>query len=362
MLYNLFAEYSNQGGILNLFRYLTFRSGGAILTAMLLSFFFTPHVIRILKRLQKEGQPIRQDGPKEHLITKKGTPTMGGVMILLCIIISSLLWADLSNIYVWIVLATAIFFGGIGFWDDFLKLTKNSSRGLKSRHKFLLQMFFSMIMGYLIYDNCPEEYQNRLAFPFFKDALLYLGFFSLLFVAIVITGSSNAVNLTDGLDGLAIVPSIIAFASFGLIAYIVGRVDYTDYLHLNYIPGTGELAVICAAMIGSGLGFLWYNAPPAQVFMGDTGSLALGAMLGVISVITKHEIVLAIIGGLFVMEALSVIMQVMVYKKTGKRIFLMAPIHHHFEKKGWSEATIVIRFWIIAFIFALIGLASLKIR
>lgn len=362
MLYNLLVPFADQIQFFNLFRYLTFRSGGAILTALIISFVIGPSVIRWLKSKQREGQPIRDDGPESHLLTKKGTPTMGGVMILLSVGISTLLWADLSNVFVWIVLAVTLGYGLIGFSDDYLKLTKRNSKGLSSRQKILAQTCIAVVAIVAIQPHFPLHYQSHIAVPFFKDVLFDAGLFFIVFGAFVMVGSSNAVNLTDGLDGLAIVPIMIVSGCFALIAYLVGNSVFAGYLQLHYIPGSGELAIFCAALIGAGLGFLWFNAPPAMVFMGDTGSLAFGGALGVISIITKHEFVLAIMGGLFVMEALSVVIQVVSFKCTGKRVFKMAPIHHHFEKLGWSEPTVVIRFWIIAIIFALIGLSTLKLR
>lgn len=362
MLYNLLVPLIEQHPFLNLFRYLSFRSGGAVFTALILSFYFGPRIIRWLKSKQADGQPIRSDGPQSHLLTKKGTPTMGGVMILLSVAVSTLLWADLSNRYVWIVLLVTLGFGAIGFADDYLKLTKKNSNGLSSRRKSLCQIAVALLAAIAIQSVAPPELATHIAIPFFKRILIDAGALYTIFVLIVLVGASNAVNLTDGLDGLAIVPIMIVAGCFALIVYLVGNIKFADYLQLHYVPGSGELAVFCAALVGASLGFLWFNAPPAQVFMGDTGSLAFGGSLGAISVITKHEFVLAILGGLFVIEALSVIIQVLYYKRTKKRIFLMAPIHHHFEKKGWSEPTIVIRFWIIACIFALIGLSTLKIR
>jgi len=362
MLYNLLAPLAKQYDILNLFRYLTFRSGGAVFTALILSFIIGPKIIRWLKSKQAEGQPIRLDGPESHLVTKKGTPTMGGSMILLAVSISTLLWADLTNVYVWIVLLVTLAFGFIGFIDDFLKLTKRNSKGLSSRRKLVAQAMISIVAALAIQYVAPPALAGQIAVPFFKHILIDAGILYFPFVMIVMIGASNAVNLTDGLDGLAIVPIMIVAGCFALIAYLVGNHVFADYLQVHYVPGAGELAVFCSALVGASLGFLWFNAPPAQVFMGDTGSLAFGGSLGAISVVTRHEFVLAIIGGLFVVEAVSVIIQVASYKMTGKRIFRMAPIHHHFEKLGWKEPTIVIRFWIVACIFALLGLATLKLR
>lgn len=335
---------------------------GAVLTALFISFAFGNPVIRWLKSKQGEGQPIRLDGPESHLLTKKGTPTMGGALILMALTISTLLWSDLSNVYVWVVLLITLGFGALGAYDDFLKLTKRSSDGLSGKKKLLLQGGLSLIATYIIVSLSKEAIAYSVAVPFFKEILINLGPFFYVFSAVVIIGASNAVNLTDGLDGLAIVPVMIAAACFALISYLVGNAVFANYLQINHVPNVGELCIFCGSLVGAGLGFLWYNAPPAKVFMGDTGSLAAGGALGVISVITKHEIVLSIIGGLFVIEAVSVMLQVGYYKLTKKRIFLMAPIHHHFEKKGWAEPTVVIRFWIIATILAIIGLSTLKLR
>ena len=362
MLYNLLAPLAEHNLAFNIFRYLTFRSGAAMFTALLLSFYFGPKIIRWLKSKQAEGQPIRTDGPESHLVTKKGTPTMGGVMILLAVGCSTLLWADLSNPYIWIVLLVMFGFGGIGFADDYLKLTRRNSKGLSSRRKIFWQVVISVIAAVAVQAAAPVGLADAITVPFFKNILIEAGMLYIPFALIVFIGASNAVNLTDGLDGLAIVPVMIVAGCFALIAYLTGNIVFSNYLQLHYIPGAGELAVFCSALVGASLGFLWFNAPPAKVFMGDTGSLALGGALGAISVVTKHEFVLAIIGGLFVMEAVSVIVQVASFKLTGKRIFRMAPIHHHFEKLGWSEPTIVIRFWIIACIFALLGLSTLKLR
>jgi len=362
MLFNLIAPFAEQFPLFNLFRYLTFRSGGAVLTALAIAFIMGPRTIRWLKKKQREGQPIRVDGPETHLLTKKGTPTMGGVLILGALAVSTLLWADLSNLYVWVVLLVTVGFGLIGFGDDYLKLTKRSSRGLRSRTKFLAQLVVGTAASAAVIYLTPMPAGASLAIPFLKDTLLYLGLLFIPMAVFVIVGASNAVNLTDGLDGLAIVPAMIAAGCFGFIAYLVGNKVFAEYLQIIYVAGTGELAVFCGAMVGASLGFLWFNAPPAMVFMGDTGSLSIGGALGAIAVVTKHEIVLGIIGGLFVLETVSVIVQVASFKLTGKRVFRMAPLHHHFEKKGWAEPTIVIRFWIIASVLALLGLATLKLR
>ena len=362
MLYNLLVPFSDEFGALNLFRYITLRTGGAVVTALLVSFLLGPAVIRWLKSKQAEGQPIRADGPASHLITKKGTPTMGGVLILFAIGVATLLWADLTNGYVWAVLLVTLGFGAIGFLDDYKKLTRRSSDGLSGRMKLLLQALIGGAATIWIVQMTGGTLATGVAVPFFKSLLIPLGWFFVPWAIVVLVGSSNAVNLTDGLDGLAIMPALIAAACFSLIAYVAGNFIFSNYLQLHYVRGSGELAVFCGALVGAGLGFLWFNAPPPMVFMGDTGSLAIGGALGAVSVVTKHEIVLAIIGGLFVLEAVSVIVQVASFKMTGKRVFRMAPLHHHFEQKGWAESTIVVRFWIIASILALAGLATLKLR
>jgi phospho-N-acetylmuramoyl-pentapeptide-transferase len=361
MLYYL-AELSQNLSALNLFRYITFRAGGAFFTALVYGFLFGRPLIEMLRVRQGRGQPIRADGPASHLVTKAGTPTMGGLLILSAIVVSTLLWARWSNGFVWMVLFVTLGFGLIGFADDFAKVRKHTVAGVSGRVRLAAGFLIALVAGGWAMYLHPADLTGELAFPVFKGALLDLGWLFLPFAMLVIVGSANAVNLTDGLDGLAIMPVMIAAASLGIIAYAVGREDFSAYLGVHYVPGTGELLIFVAALVGGGLGFLWYNAPPAAVFMGDTGSLALGGALGSIAVATKHEIVLAIIGGLFVVEALSVIIQVGYYKRTKKRVFLMAPIHHHFEKKGWAEPQIVIRFWIISLILAMIGLATLKLR
>ncbi|HXP31036.1 MAG TPA: phospho-N-acetylmuramoyl-pentapeptide-transferase [Stellaceae bacterium] len=362
MLFHLLVPLADRFEPFNLFRYITFRSGGAVVTALLISFLFGPHFIAWLKSKQGEGQPIRLDGPENHLLTKKGTPTMGGVLILTALTVSTLLWADLSNGYIWVTLFVTVSFGLVGFVDDYRKLTRRSSRGLSTRGKLLAQLVIGGIAAVADVVLTRGSLSTSFAVPFFKTIVINLGMFFVPIAALVMTGASNAVNLTDGLDGLAIVPAMIAAGCFALIAYLVGNLVFANYLQINHVAGAGELAVFCAAMVGAALGFLWFNAPPAMVFMGDTGSLAIGGALGVVSVITKHELVLAIVGGLFVLETISVIVQVASYKLTGKRVFRMAPLHHHFEKKGWQEPTIVIRFWIIASILAIAGLSTLKLR
>jgi phospho-N-acetylmuramoyl-pentapeptide-transferase len=362
MFYNLLYPLADVFSPFNLFRYLTFRSIAAFLTALVLSFVIGGGLIRWLRSKQAQGQPIRSDGPATHL-TKKGTPTMGGLLILITLTVATLLWADLTNRYVWIVLAITLAFGAVGFWDDFLKVTKKNPKGVPGKIKLAISVLVGAMATYLIAQASPASLRYTMALPFLKDVLLPLGLVGFLaFGTLVMVGASNAVNLTDGLDGLAIGPVIMASAVFGLIAYVVGNTILTNYLYLHHVPRSGELAVLLAALVGAGLGFLWFNAPPAMVFMGDTGSLAIGGALGAVAVVTKHEIVLAIVGGLFVLETVSVIVQVVSYKWTGRRVFRMAPLHHHFEQKGWAEPTIVFRFWIIAAILAMAGLATLKLR
>jgi phospho-N-acetylmuramoyl-pentapeptide-transferase len=360
MLY-LLGVLGDQAQIFNVFRYITFRTGGAIMTALMVVFLFGPALINHLRLRQGKGQPIRSDGPKSHL-SKAGTPTMGGLMILLGVGVATILWANLANRLVWVVLAVTLSFGLIGFYDDYLKVTKRSSNGFPGRIRLGLEVAIAAIAAYSIMKIGVPGISTSLAVPFFKGVLVDLGPIFLLVGIFVIAGAGNAVNLTDGLDGLAIVPVMIAASTFGVIAYLVGNRVFADYLQVHFVPGAGELAVICGALVGAGLGFLWFNAPPAMIFMGDTGSLALGGALGTIAVATKHEIVLAIVGGLFVLETASVIVQVASFKLTGKRVFRMAPLHHHFEQKGWAEATVVVRFWIIAVVLALIGLSTLKLR
>ena len=362
MLFNFSSHFVDQFTALNVFRYITFRTGGAMLTALIVSFVCGPYIIRLLKSYQTEGQPIREDGPEGHILTKAGTPTMGGFMILLALVLATLLWADLRNGYIWAALVVTVAFGLIGFFDDYAKVSLNNSKGIPGKLKLLLQMVFALAATIWITSLTSSPLATSLALPFFKSVLIDLGWFFVVFGILVIVGASNAVNLTDGLDGLAIGPVMIAASVFAIISYLVGNSIFSDYLQVHYVPGAGELTVFCGALVGAGLGFLWFNAPPAMVFMGDTGSLSMGAALGSVSVVTKHELVLVIVGGLFVLETVSVIVQVVSFKLTGKRVFQMAPLHHHFEKKGWAEPTIVIRFWIIAMILALAGLATLKLR
>ncbi|MDB5378509.1 MAG: phospho-N-acetylmuramoyl-pentapeptide-transferase [Rubritepida sp.] len=348
--------------LFNLARYTTFRAGAACMTALFIALVFGKRIIDWLRTFQPNGQPIREDGPESHLLTKKGTPTMGGVLILLSLTLSVLLWADLRNGFTWAVLFVTLGYGCLGFVDDWLKVTKRNSKGVSGKQKLIAQGAIALGAAIWFSLMLPEPLSTTMAVPFLKDTLVPLGLAFPFVAMFVMMGASNAVNLTDGLDGLAIVPVMIASAVFALIAYLVGNRVFADYLQLHGVQGAGELAVFCSALIGASLGFLWFNAPPAAVFMGDTGSLALGGALGAVAVATKHEIVLAIVGGLFVVETLSVIIQVFWFKRTGRRVFLMAPLHHHFEKKGWAEPTIVIRFWIIAMVLALVGLSTLKIR
>ena len=363
MFYNFVYPFADVFSPFNLFRYLTFRSIAAFLTALVLSFVIGGGLIRWLRSKQGQGQPIRDDGPASHVVTKKGTPTMGGLLILIALSVATLLWADLTNRYVWAVLGITVTFGAIGLWDDFLKVTKRNSKGVPGMIKLIVSVVVAAFGTYYIAQVSPGPLRYALAVPFLKDVLIPLGLVGyLIFGVLVIVGTSNAVNLTDGLDGLAIGPVIMAAGVFALITYIVGNAIYTNYLYVHHVPRAGELSVLLAALVGAGLGFLWFNAPPAMVFMGDTGSLSIGGALGGVAVVTKHEIVLAIVGGLFVLETISVIVQVLSFRITGKRIFRMAPLHHHFEQKGWAEPTIVFRFWIIAAILSMVGLATLKLR
>ena len=360
-MFTFLVDFADHFSVFNVFRYITFRTGGALITSALIVFIFGPTIINSLRLRQGKGQPIRADGPQTHF-KKAGTPTMGGLMILTGIIVSALLWANLRSVYVWVVLFVTLGFGTIGFYDDYLKVTKQSHLGFSGKARLALEFLIAGIAAWLIMHAGLEPFSSSLAFPFAKEFLINLGWFFIPFAAFVTVGAGNAVNLTDGLDGLAIVPIMIAAASFGVIAYLSGNAVFAEYLQIHFVPGTGELAVVLGAVIGAGLGFLWFNAPPAAIFMGDTGSLALGGLIGSIAVATKHEIVLAIIGGLFVVEIMSVIIQVAWFKLTGRRVFLMAPIHHHFEKLGWTESQVVIRFWIISVVLALIGLSTLKLR
>ena len=361
MLFNLFTSLIDQYSFLNVFKYLTFRTGLSVVTSLVVVFIIGGPLIKLFAEKMITG-PIRQDGPIDHIIKKSGTPTMGGVIIIIGIITSTLLWADLNNIYIWTLIFVSISLGGLGLADDMLKIKYKNSRGLKSRYKFFGQVIIGVITLLILIKVSNHEYLYDLYFPFFKNLIWQMGLLFIPFGLFVIIGASNAVNLTDGLDGLATVPVMLVALSFTLISYVVGNTIFSEYLQIQYIPNVGELSIFCGSIVGACLGFLWYNAPPAKIFMGDTGSLSLGGSLAAVAIIVKHEIVLAIIGGLFVLETVSVIIQVVSFKLTGKRIFKMAPIHHHFEKKGWAESTIVIRFWIIAIILALVGLATLKLR
>lgn len=362
MLYNLLYPLASDLHYLNVFKYITFRSVGGTLTAFFLALYMAPRLIAFLRTAQGKGQPIRKEGPQNHY-AKAGTPTMGGLIILISLTLSTLLWGDLTNPFLWITLLVCLSLGALGGIDDYIKVTQQNAKGMLSKVKFFGQLVVSLGAAYGITFFMPPSLESHLTLPFFKDVVINMGIFFLPFVVCVIVGSSNAVNLTDGLDGLAIGPTITTATCFGIIAYLVGNAVFAHHLQLHFVPGSGELSVFAGALVGGSLGFLWYNTPPAQVFMGDMGSLAIGGSLGTMAVITKHEIVLAIIGGLFVVETLSVMLQVLYFKYSGgKRIFLMAPLHHHFEKKGWSESTVVMRFWIVSFVLALVGLATLKLR
>ena len=356
MLY-IIADYFNFSGVTNLIRYQTFRAGAALMTALVIGLIIGPRFISMLRVRQGKGQPIREDGPQSHL-AKRGTPTMGGLMILISLVISMLLWMDLTNPFVWACLAVTVGFGFIGFLDDYDKVSKRSAKGISGRARVLAEFAVAGVASWLI----VSQISTNLYVPFLSDRYIPLGPLYYVFAAFVMVGAGNAVNLTDGLDGLATMPVVIAAGAFAIIAYLAGRADFAAYLGIPHVPRAGDLAILCAGIMGACLAFLWFNAPPAAVFMGDTGSLALGGALGAIAVAAHHEIVLAIVGGLFVLEAMSVIIQVAVYKRTGKRVFKMAPIHHHFEQLGWKESTVVIRFWIVSIILALIGLATLKVR
>jgi phospho-N-acetylmuramoyl-pentapeptide-transferase len=361
MLYWL-VDLSEKFSIFNVFRYITFRTGGAVVTALLFVFLFGPWIIDNLRLRQGKGQPARLEGAKSGVLTKVGIPTMGGLMILSGTFVSTLLWANPANPYVWVVLFVTLGFGLVGLYDDYLKVTKQRHNEFPGRTRMGIEAVIAAIACIVLVELGRPPFSTSLVFPFFKEFVVNLSWFFVFFGVFIIVGAGNAVNLTDGLDGLAIVPVMIASASFGMIAYLSGNAVFADYLQIHYVAGTGELAVLCGAVLGASLGFLWFNAPPASIFMGDTGSLALGGMIGSVAVATKHEIVLAVIGGLFVLEAVSVIVQVVSFKLTGKRVFKMAPIHHHFEQLGWTEPQIVIRFWIVSVVLALAGLSTLKLR
>lgn len=360
MLYSLLYKLHDWFSPLNVFRYITFRTALAVITAMLITFILGPGIIKRLRRFSVT-QHIRDDGPQTHL-GKTGTPTMGGVLIIISILITILLWGDLTNAYIWVMVFSIVGFGAIGFIDDYLKIIKKDSKGLRACYKFGAQMLLALMIGMFLYMNPKDPFSAVLSVPFFKKWLFDLGWFYIPFSVVVIVGSSNAVNLTDGIDGLAIGLVGIAVLATGILVYISGNFKFSQYLQVLYLPGTGELTVLCGAMLGASLGFLWYNSYPADVFMGDVGSLSLGGSLGTLAVITKHEIVLAVVGGIFVIETLSVVLQVSSFKLTGKRIFRMAPIHHHFELKGWPEPKVIVRFWIVGIMLALLSLATLKLR
>ena len=361
MLYNFILNFVDTFSFLNIFKYITVRTGLAFFTSLTIVLLIGNPFIRYFAT-KEILNPIREDGPSDHIFKKIGTPTMGGLIILTGLLVSVLMWGNLKNIYVVFALYIALSFGALGAYDDYKKIRYKDSSGISSRLKILFQIIFSIIGILLLIKYSSNEDLSNLYFPFFKNLAINLGWFFIPFTVFVIVGSSNAVNLTDGLDGLATVPVILVAACFAFISYVTGNMVFSDYLHIPYVEGTGEVSIFCGAIIGSCLGFLWFNAPPAKIFMGDTGSLSLGGSLGAVGIITKHEIVLAITGGLFVLEAVSVMVQVISFKLTGKRVFKMAPIHHHFEKKGWPESTVVIRFWIISIILAMIGLATLKLR
>ena len=361
MLYSFLISLVDQFSALNVFRYLTFRTGLSVMSSMIIVFLIGGPFIKFIESRKITG-PIREDGPLDHIIKKVGTPTMGGVLILIGILFGTLLWANLNNSYIWVLLFVVTSFGLLGALDDYLKIKHNNSRGISSSIKIICQIVLSLIAIFLLMKFANNEHLTNLYFPFFKNLVFHLGLFFIPFALFIIVGSSNAVNLTDGLDGLATVPVMLVALSFTFICYVVGNTVFAEYLKIPYIPNVGETSIFCGSIVGSCLGFLWFNAPPAKIFMGDTGSLSLGSSLGAVSIISKHEIVLGIIGGLFVLETASVIIQVISFKLTGKRVFMMAPLHHHFEKKGWAESTVVIRFWIISIILALIGLATLKLR
>jgi phospho-N-acetylmuramoyl-pentapeptide-transferase len=361
VLYSFLISLVEEYSALNVFRYLTFRTGLSVMSSMIIVFVVGGPFIKFIQSHKITG-PIREDGPIDHIVKKVGTPTMGGVLILIGILFGTLLWADLNNPYVWVLLMVATSFGLLGAIDDYLKIKHNNSRGISSAMKIFWQVMLSILAVFLLIKYGNNDHLRYLYFPFFKNLILHLGLFFIPFAVFIIVGSSNAVNLTDGLDGLATVPVMLVALSFTLICYVVGNTVFSEYLQIPYITNVGEASIFCGSIVGSCLGFLWFNAPPAKIFMGDTGSLSLGGSLGAVSIITKHEIVLGIIGGLFVLETVSVIIQVISFKLTGKRVFMMAPLHHHFEKKGWAESTVVIRFWIISIILALIGLATLKLR
>ncbi len=360
MLYHLLYPLHQDYAALNVFRYITFRAAYAALTALAMSLLLGPSVIRTLAAW-RFGQQIRAEGPQSHQ-AKAGTPTMGGLLILFSVAVPTLLWGRLDNLYLWLALLTTLAFGAVGFVDDWLKLARRRSLGLSGRWKLAAQVLISVAFALALSTLAVPGYETRIGIPFFKNVLLDLGWFYLPFVVLVLTGASNAVNLTDGLDGLAVGTTLVAVSFYTVVAYLAGNAVFSKYLQIVYVEGAGELTVFCGALLGAGMGFLWFNAHPAAIFMGDTGSLALGAALGSVAVIAKHEVLLVLVGGVFVIEALSVMVQVASFRLTGKRVFLMAPIHHHFEKLGWAESKIIVRFWIVAIIFALLSLSTLKLR
>jgi phospho-N-acetylmuramoyl-pentapeptide-transferase len=361
MLYHLLYPLNETYAVFNVFRYITFRTTYAVLTALIISFIVGPWLIGQLK-MYNIGESIREDGPKTHF-SKEGTPTMGGIQLLIALIVPTLLWADLTNKYIWLVLFSTVGFGAVGFADDYLKIIKKNGCGLKARYKLLIQTGVGVALALLFYHQFSDmPGLTRLSFPFFKNYLPDLSWAYFPLLVLVVVGTTNAVNLTDGLDGLAIGPMIIATMTYAVIAYVVGHSGFARYLNIVYVQGVGELAILSGSMVGAGLGFLWFNSYPAQLFMGNVGSMALGGALGAIAVATRHELVLILVGGLFFIETVSVILQVASYRLTGKRIFRMAPLHHHFEEKGWSEPKVIVRFWILAIILALIGLSTLKLR
>ena len=363
MFYSIIYKYLGINfSFLNILKYVTFRSICAFFTSFLIILIFGKYCIGILKKHQKYGQPIREDGPQSHLETKKGTPTMGGLMIISSVLIGSFLWGDWSNINIWLCLIVMIGFGAIGAIDDYFKIKNRDYHGLSGKKKFLFQSIVACICCYISFHVYSHAGNTIIYFPILKNIQIDIGPFFMLWAIFIIVGSSNAVNLTDGLDGLAMGPVIMSSICFAVISYLVGNTIFAEYLQMQYVPGMSEVCVFLSALVGASLGFMWFNAPPAKIFMGDTGSVAIGGALGFVAILSKHEIVFSIIGGVFVLETISVILQVGYYKLTGKRIFLMAPIHHHFEKKGWSEPTVVFRFWIISIVLGILGLATLKVR
>ena len=361
MLFNLLTSLIDQYSFLNVFKYLTFRTGLSVVTSLVIVFIIGGPLIKLFSEKMITG-PIRQDGPIDHIIKKSGTPTMGGALILVILVITTLLWGDLTNRYVWLVILVTLSFGVIGWVDDYLKISRKNTEGLVARWKYFWQSVFALIAAIYLYTAAQSPVETTLFVPFFKSIAVPLGLGFVVLSYLMIVGMSNAVNLTDGLDGLAIMPAVMVGAALGLIAYVAGNTEFSSYLQIPYVAGAGELAVFCGALIGAGLGFLWFNTYPAQIFMGDVGALAIGAALGLVAIIIRHEIVLLIMGGLFVLETASVIIQVASFRLTGRRVFRMAPIHHHFELKGWPEPKVIVRFWIITLVLVTIGLSTLKLR